>query len=157
MDKKANPRNVGARASKFNPMLKPFKSLVGYWLTIGEHPYLPGTSLTGKTSFELIEGGSFLMMRTEIDHPKIPDGIAIFGSDDSAGTYYMIYFDERGVSRKFDVAVTEKGFTWHRDDAHLSQRVNLDIKNDKLISRGEMSRDGGEWEKDLSLIYEKMP
>ena len=96
-----------------------------------------------------------MIMRTEIEHPKIPDGIAIFGSDDSAGTYYMIYFDERDVSRKFDVAITEDGLKWHRNDDHLSQRVTMEIMKDKLVTRGEMSQDGGKWEPDLSLTYEK--
>jgi hypothetical protein len=26
----------------------------------------------------------------------------IFGSDDATGEYFMLYFDERGVSRKYD-------------------------------------------------------
>lgn len=147
--------NIGVKARKSNPMLRSFEPLIGTWLTTGEHPYIPNVKLSGKTSFEWIEGGAFVMMRTEIKHPKIPDGIAIFGSDDSARTYYMLYFDERGVSRKFDVFVTEDGLKWHRDDDQLSQRVDLEITENRLISRGEMSQDGGEWEQDLSLVYER--
>jgi len=42
------------------------------------------------------------IMRSEIDEPGIPSGVAIVGSDDATGEYFMLYFDERGVSRKYD-------------------------------------------------------
>lgn len=147
---------IGAKARKPNPMLDLFGPLIGVWRTKGAHPYIPDTELRGQTSFEWIEGGAFVMMRTEVDHPKIPDGIAMFGSDDSAGTWYMIYFDERGVSRKYDVTITENQLVYSRDDPHLSQRMTIDIGNDTLTGHGEMSVDGGAWEKDLSMVYEKL-
>ena len=43
-------------------------------------------------------------MRSEIDEPEIPSGLAIFGSDNATGEYFMLYFDERGVSRKYNVS-----------------------------------------------------
>lgn len=144
---------IGAKAMRPNPALKQFEFLVGEWKTTGTHPYFPDSELHGRVSCEWIEGGAFLLMRSEIDHPKFPDGIAIFGSDDEAQTYYMIYFDERGVSRKHDVSITDSQLKWWRDEPHFSQRYTIDITQDKLISSGEMSRDGGEWEKDLSLTY----
>lgn len=144
---------IGAKEMRPNPALKQFEFLVGEWKTTGTHPYFPDSELHGRVSCEWIEGGAFLLMRSEIDHPKFPDGIAIFGSDDEAQTYYMIYFDERGVSRKHDVSITDSQLKWWRDEPHFSQRYTIDITQDKLISSGEMSRDGGEWEKDLSLTY----
>jgi hypothetical protein len=147
---------IGAKALRTNPALKLFEPLVGEWQTTGSHPYFPDVELHGRTSFEWTLGGAFLMTRSEIDHPKFPDGIAIFGSDDEAGTCYMIYFDERGISRVHSVSITENQLEWWRNDAHFSQRFTLDIEKDKLVSRGEMSRDGGVWEKDLSLTYKKL-
>lgn len=144
---------IGAKAIKQNPALKPFEALVGEWQTVGAHPYMPGVELHGRASYEWLEDGAFLMMRSEVDHPKIPDGLAILGSDDEAGTYYMIYFDERGISRKYDVSITGSQLTWRRDSEYLSQRFTMAIEADKLVSSGEMSRDGGEWEQDLSLTY----
>jgi hypothetical protein len=147
---------IGSKAIKPNPALKPFEVLIGQWQTTGLHPYFPNTELNGRASFEWIEEGAFVMMRSEIDHPKFPDGIAIFGSDDEADTYYQIYFDERGISRKYDVAITEHQIKWWRNDAQFSQRFTFDIQKDRLVSTGEMSRDGGEWEKDLSLTYRRL-
>jgi hypothetical protein len=145
-----------SKAIKRNPALKPFEVLVGEWQTIGSHPYFPATELRGRVVFEWVEGGAFLLMRSEIDHPKFPDGVAIFGSDDEAQTYYQIYFDERGISRKYDVSIKDNQIKWWRDDIHFSQRFTITIEKDRLVSSGEMSRDGGEWEKDLSLIYRKL-
>jgi hypothetical protein len=147
---------IGSKAIMHNPALKPFEVLVGEWKTTGTHPYFPDAALQGRVSFEWIEGGAFLMMRSEIDHPKFPDGMAIFGSDDEADTYYMIYFDERGVSRKYDVTITDGQLKWWRNSSHLSQRFTITIEKDKMASRGEMSRDDGKWEKDLSLTYTRI-
>jgi len=146
---------IGVKAHKPNPALKLFEALIGEWQTTGSHPYFPGVELHGRTSFEWIEGGAFLLMRSELDHPEFPDGMAILGSDDAAGTFYMLYFDERGVSRKQDVTITESQLTWWRDDPHFSQRYTMDITRDTLVSYGEMSRQGDPWEKDLSLTYKK--
>jgi hypothetical protein len=147
---------MGIKALKHNPSLKLFEPLLGRWQTTGTHPYFPDLELHGRTSFEWVEDGAFLMIHSELDHPKFPDGIAIFGSDDEAETCYMLYFDERGVSRKYDVSITESQLKWWRDDPHFSQRYTMEIAQNNIVSYGEMSRDGGEWEKDLSLTYEKV-
>jgi hypothetical protein len=98
-------------------------------------------------------------MRSEIDEPGIPSGVAVFGSDDAAGTYFMLYFDERGVSRKYDVTMTGSVLTWWRDEPNFSQRATITVDDDgtRMIARGEMARDGGAWEEDLSLTYVKVP
>jgi hypothetical protein len=153
---------IGAEALKPNPALKPFEFLIGEWQTTGSHPYFPDAELHGRMVVAWIYGGAFLMIRAEIDHPEFPDGIAIFGSDDQEGAYYQIYFDERGISRKYDVAITDNGIKWWRNDDHFSQRFTMTIEKDqkdqkdRLTTTGEMSRDGGEWEQDLSLTYTKV-
>jgi hypothetical protein len=142
-------------AQKPNPALEPLRALVGEWSTVGRHPYFPGKTFRGRTTFEWIEGGAFLMMRSEIDEPEIPSGIAIFGSDDVTKEFFMLYFDERGVSRKYDVVVGNKTITWSRSSAQFSQKMALTVSDDRatLVSKGEMSRNGGAWEPDLELTY----
>jgi hypothetical protein len=147
---------VGSKAVRPNPALKVFEPLVGEWETTGSHPYFSSVELHGRTVFEWIEGGAFLMMRSQIDYPEFPDGLAILGSDDQAGTYVMMYFDERGISRKQDIAVADGEIKWWRDDPKFSQRFTIHLKGDTMESYGEMSRDGGSWEKDLSLVYKKV-
>jgi len=94
-------------ASIPNPALEPFRVLIGNWNTTGTHALIPDTILHGRTSFEWLEGGAFLVMRSEIDEPGIPSDIAIIGSDDSTKEYFMLYFDERGVSRKYGVGLRD--------------------------------------------------
>jgi hypothetical protein len=94
-------------------------------------------------------------MHSEIDEPEIPSGVAIVGSDDVAGKYFMLYFDERGVSRKYDVTMSANQLTWWRDDPSFSQRFTITIADDgtKMRGEGEMSRHGAAWERDLTLTY----
>ena len=140
-----------------NIALEKFSGFIGTWQTVGTHPHLPSTVLHGHTSFEWLEGGAFLIMHSEIDEPGIPSGIAIVGSDGTRDEFSMLYFDERGVSRNYDVNVQEGVWTWSRDAPDLSQRFTLTIQPDKqkIIGRGELSR-GGPWEPDLELTYTRI-
>jgi hypothetical protein len=142
-------------ASIPNPLLEPLSVLIGTWNTVGMHPLWPETTLHGRTSFEWLEGGAFLMMHTAIDEPGIPTGIAIFGSDDSAGEMFMLYFDERGVSRKYEVEGHDRNWKWWRDAPGFSQRFTVTLSDDgrSMLGKGELSRDGSTWEKDLELRY----
>ncbi len=64
------------------------------------------------------------MMRSEIDEPRFPSGLAIFGSDESAKEYFMLYFDERGVSRKYEVTLHDNIWNVWRNAPGFSQRFN---------------------------------
>jgi hypothetical protein len=129
--------------------------LIGDWTTVGTHPYVPDTTFHGRTSFEWVEGGAFVTMHSEIDEPGIPSGVAIIGSDDSSEEYFMLYFDERGVSRMYEVAVNESSWRWWRDAPEFSQRfiITFADNGNTMIGKGEMSKDGAPWEKDLDLTY----
>ncbi|MBI2724427.1 MAG: DUF1579 family protein [Chloroflexi bacterium] len=146
-------RNPKHEAAIPNPALEPLSALVGNWSTTGSHPAVPGTTFHGRTSFQWIEGGAFLIMHSQIDEPEIPSGIAIFGSDNVAGTCCMLYFDERGISRKYDVALSEHALTCSRDEPAFSRFTITIHDDDHMSSDGEMSRDRSPWEKDLSLTY----
>ena len=146
---------VGNEALIPNPALKSFQALVGEWHSTGKHPQVPGKTFHGRTSFGWHEGGAFLIMHSEIDEPEIPSAVAVIGSDDAAGSYFMLYFDERGVSRKYDVSMTGNVLTWRREEPSLSQRATTTVDADRttMTMKGEVSRDGGPWEDDLSLTY----
>jgi hypothetical protein len=60
----------------------------------GSHPDLPGRTLRGSVTFERIEGGAFLRMHSKMDDPEIPEGVAIFGTDDGDNA-------DEGVSRRY--------------------------------------------------------
>ena len=140
-------------AAKPNPALKPFGVLIGTWSTVGTHGSLPGMTQHGQTSFEWLEGGAFLIMHADINDPRFPTGVAIFGSDDARGEYYMLSFDERGVSRKYDVSFENNVLTWWRDAPGFAQRYTWTLGDNgtTIIGKGELSKDGLSWEKDLDL------
>ncbi|HEX8239624.1 MAG TPA: hypothetical protein VF574_07790 [Allosphingosinicella sp.] len=145
--------STGAKARVPNPALKPLEFLIGEWRTAGTHPMVPGETLAGRTSFSWHEGGAFLIMRSQVDKPKFPDGVAIIGSDGGSGKLTMIYFDERLVSRILDVTAGERSVTWRHDDPEFTQILTIAAEGDQLVSKGRMSRKGGEWEDDLSQVF----
>jgi hypothetical protein len=146
---------IGAKALIPNPALKPLEFLIGEWRTSGSHPQVPGKTLPGRTSFAWHEGGAFLIMRSQVDEPQFPNGLAIIGSDGDGGAFAMIYFDERGVSRVFQVTVGDRTVTWRRDDPTFSQSATITAESgdDRLVSKGRMSKDGGAWVDDLSQVF----
>jgi hypothetical protein len=145
---------VGAKARRANPALAPLAFLIGEWSTTGSHPMVEGKPLEGRTSFAWHEGGAFLIMRSQVDDPRFPDGVAILGSDDASGRFAMTYFDERGVSRLLDVTVGDREVSWRHDDPEFAQTLTIRTEgDDRLVSKGRMSRKGGAWEDDLSQIF----
>jgi hypothetical protein len=149
---------IAPEASRPNPKLAALDPLIGAWNTTGTHGMMPGETLHGRCRFDWVEGGAFLRMRGEIDHPKFPDGVAVFGSDDETGALTMLYFDERGVSRRHEGLIRGNTLSWSRRASDLSQRNTITFGADgqTLESVGEMSRNGGSWEPDLSLRYTRI-
>lgn len=147
--------NIGHEASIPNPALEPFARAIGKWTTVGSHPYVPDTVFHGTTVFEWLDGGAFLAIRSEIEEVGIPSGIAIVGSDDATNHFFMLYFDERGVSRKYDVFLRENGWEWQRTAPGFSQRCSFELASDarSMVAKGELSKDGMSWEGDLELAY----
>jgi hypothetical protein len=140
---------------KTNPALSLLDRAVGTWLVSGSHPYMPGRTLHGRVTFERIEGGAFVRMRSKMDEPEIPEGVAIFGTDGDDATCTMLYFDERSVARRYDVTFQDDGFTWSRDTPRFAQRFRVTMAQDGRTMQGEgsMKKESGDWEPDLALSY----
>jgi hypothetical protein len=141
-----------------NPRLAALGPLIGVWTTVGRHSMMPGITLHGRTAFEWHEGGAFLRMRSEIDEPGIPSGIAIIGSDDQDDAFTMLYFDERAVTRRYEVAIDDTGVRWWRTAPGFSQRYVLTVAPDgnSLRGAGALSKDGATWETDIELSYTRV-
>lgn len=152
------PSDIGREALIPNPRLAAFQPLIGAWTTVGQHALLPGVALHGRTTFEWHEGGAFVCMRSEVDEPQIPSGIAIFGDDDQAEGLTMLYFDERGVSRRYAAAIEKNSLRWWRDAPGFAQRYVLTVSADgnTLHASGELAKDGGPWGPDLQLTYSRL-
>jgi hypothetical protein len=70
----------------------------------------------------------------------------------------MLYFDERGVSRRYEVTLRDNVWKWWRNAPGFSQRFAGSIATDgrTIVGRGELSRDGARWEPDLELTYTRV-
>jgi hypothetical protein len=149
---------IGKEALIPNKRLELFKPLIGTWATVGHHPMVPGKTFHGRTSFEWHEGGAFVLVRSEINEPEIPSGVVIFGSDNDEDTLWMIYFDERPMSRHYEASIEQNVLKWWRNTPKFSQRNTLTVADDArtLHGVGEMSKDGAPWGPDLQLDYTRI-
>lgn len=97
-------------------------------------------------------------MHSDIEEPGIPSGIAVFGSDDSSEEYYMLYFDERSVSRKYEMSLKDNLWKWWRNSSGFSQRFTGTFVDEgyTIIGVSELSKDGSTWERDLELTYTRV-
>ncbi len=140
---------------KPNTALSHLDRAIGAWTVTGSHPYLPGRALPGRVTFERIEQGAFIRMHSKMDDLEFPEGVALFGTDGDDGTCTMLYFDERGVARRYDVVFHDDGFSWSRNAPKLAQTFRVTIAPDGRTMNGEgrMKKEGAEWEADLSLSY----
>lgn len=140
---------------KPNPALSAMEPALGAWAVTGSHPALPERILRGRVTFERVEGGAFVRMHARMEDPEIPEGVAIFGTDDSGGVCTMLYFDQRAVARRYEVALHADGFTWSRDTPEFSQRfrVTFGKVGSTMEGVGSMKKNGGDWEPDLRLSY----
>ena len=143
---------------KANTALAPLERAVGTWTVTGTHPAFPGRTLHGKVTFEHIEGGAFLRMHSKLEDPEFPEGLAIFGTDGDDDTCTMLYFDVRGVARRYEVTFHADGFAWSRDSQKFAQRFRITIANDgrKMEGEGTMKKGSAPWEADLCLSYARV-
>jgi hypothetical protein len=141
-----------------NLALERLDALVGEWTAEATVPSDPPLAVRGRTAFEWLTGGSFLVQRWDVAHPDFPDGIAIIGSDASAEAYRQHYFDTRGVSRVYEMSLRDNVWKLWRDSPDFSQRFTGMFSDDgkTITGRWEKSSDGWNWEHDFDLTYVKV-
>ena len=120
---------------------------------------LPGKTFHGRATFTWLESGAFLLLRSHIDEPEIPDGVAILGTDDAAlAAGAMLYFDVRNVSREYRWTISDNVWTWSRDEPGFAQRMVLTIAEDgqSIEAKSQMSKNGQAWVPDLQLTHSRV-
>ena len=134
--------------------LKQFNVLIGKWDMVGTHPGLPAPVL-GHSSFEWLVEDALLIWHFDWEPALPPNAVSVIGHDDSLETCTMLYSDERGVSRIYQMSL--EGGIWKiwRESSEFSQRSTGTFSDDKntISVHGEMSRDGSNWEQDLNVTY----
>jgi hypothetical protein len=135
--------------------LKQFDVLLGNWTMLGTHPQLPA-AVNGHSSFEWLREGALLAWHFDWERGhEIPNAYSIIGHDDAVEACSMLYTDERGVARIYQMSLESGVWKMWRQSADFSQRMTGTFSEDgKTINvHGELSRDGSTWEEDLSITY----
>jgi hypothetical protein len=132
-----------------------WQRLVGSWATEFTHPELPGTVVSGESTFEWLADQRFLIQRSHHDHPEIPDALAVIGIID--GKPSMHYFDSRGVHRVFAVEITADTWRFWNDAPGFSQRFTGKVSDDAITGDAELSLDdGATWKHDSAITYRRI-
>ena len=132
--------------------------LVGEWATEVRMPPGGGDPVRGRTTFEWLEGGGYLIQRAVMDDPAFPRGVMVIGPDVTGERVVQHYFDSRGVARVYDVSLEDRVLRLWRDDADFAQRYSGRLSADGTTLEGawEICEDGATWEHDFDLTYEKV-
>jgi hypothetical protein len=143
-----------------NSALESLEVFVGEWeMEVSRASFIPDPSatLSGYASFKWIEDGAFLVGR-QGDKSIPPFSIWVISRDESAETYKMLYFDDRGVSRIYDMSFNDGTWKIWREAQGFFQRFTGTFSKDgKTISaQWEKSSDGKTWEHDFDLTYTKI-
>ena len=136
-----------------NPTLRPLDVLIGDWDV--NVPQFPGQH--GRATFEWLEGGAYLRLRTQAPDPA-PASVMIISGDESSGTYAVLYYDSRGVARVYQMSFTQRTWNIWREAPGFWQRFSGTLSDDGRSIRAawEKSADGSAWEHDFDLIYTKV-
>jgi hypothetical protein len=135
--------------------LKAFNILVGEWNMTGTHPQLPAT-LHGHSVFQWLQEGALLSWHFNWEPGTgVPDAYSIIGHDDAVEPCVMLYTDERGVTRIYQMSLDGGVWKMWRNSPDFSQRMTGTFSDDgnTITWKGEMSRDGSTWEPDLTVTY----
>ena len=145
--------------SSKNSALDALGILIGDWDTeISLFKADPTARFRGQASFQWLEGGAFVLQHAQIPNSDFPSVTAVIGPDDAAGTYCMLYSDSRGVSRIYQMILSENDLKLRRDFPGFSQRFTATFSENKNILSGswEASNDGTNWEHDFNIKYTKI-
>lgn len=127
--------------------------MVGEWDMVGMHPAFPSEA-HGVSTFEWLLDGGLLLWRFDWEDPGPPSAMAVIGRDDSGRTCSMVYADERGVTRVYEMSLEDRVWSMWRDAPGFSQRMTGRLKEGGRIEvHGQLSRDGTNWEQDLDVTY----
>jgi hypothetical protein len=137
-----------------DPMLAPFDALIGRWSTEAKHRLVDEVVL-GSATFEWLEGGHFVVLRSRNDHDLFPDAISIIGRPESGEGLVMEYFDSRGVRRTYEASLEDGVLRWWRNHPGFDQRARAELGGDTFELVHQLAETPGEWLDDLRATYRR--
>ncbi len=95
---------------------------MGDWSVEVVFPGDPPTTLQGRASIARSEGGAYLNLRSLFEGKSPPTSISVIGRDDKGEGFTMLYADERGVSRVYQMTLSNDVWTLWREAPGFNQR-----------------------------------
>jgi hypothetical protein len=137
--------------------LEPFQALIGEWTIEMTHPMVEGTVVRGRTTYEWLEGGRFLIQRAVTEHPYFPDSLCVIGVMEGENDLSMQYFDSRGVHRLYAIGFDGRELTLERDAPGFAQRVSATLSDDGSALAGvwQLNEDDQGYRDDLAFTYRR--
>jgi hypothetical protein len=141
-----------------NPVLKDLGPLIGEWNIEITFPNDPPGTVFGRAIFEWFDDGSFLLIRSGNNTGGPPQSVSMVSRDDTLEAYTMLYFDDRGVSRIYNMSFKDNVWKQWREAPNFLQRFTGTLSADgKTISaEWQNSPDGVIWAHDFYLTYTKV-
>ena len=145
-----------------NPALKDVAFLVGDWsIELSNASFLPDLKqrISFSVTYEWKADGAVIAVQqgsAEADPPQVATWI--IGRDENSNNYTVLYNDNRGVSRVYQMSYKDNIWKLWRNNPKFSQRFEGKVsKNRKTIdAKWEKSTDSGKtWEHDFNLTYER--
>lgn len=141
-----------------NKSLAALNVLIGKWKVTMNHSALPN-ALEWEDSFEWFDN-SFIIWHWQGKN-EVPQATSIISRNENSteGEYSMFYYDERGVSRIFDVTFEKNTLKYWREDSDFFQRIELTVSEDgnTITGHGENSHDKGKsWKHDFDITYTRI-
>ncbi len=115
--------------------MRTLEVLVGDWQTDA-----PGMEAEGRTSFEWLEGGGFLVERSVVSRPEFPNSISVIGPTGPDGALQQHYFDSRGVARVYEMTLDAGTWTLYRAGPDWPQRYVGRLSDDGNTITGRWER-----------------
>jgi hypothetical protein len=137
-----------------DPALASFDKLIGSWATEATHPQFDGV-VPGSTTFEWLDGGHFIIERSQNDHELFPNAISIIGAPEAGGGLVMEYFDSRGVRRTYGVSLEDGMLRIWRNDPTFAQRFSATLGRESFEGYWQLARTPGDWQDDLKVSYRR--
>ena len=141
----------------------PLARLAGTWEF---EPLVEGRSVgRGRAIFEWLEGGAFLLERSDAEwtDPSWVENApgstrAVIGLDDTTGEITQLYADSRGVSRIYRGTLTDDAWRLERAAPDFHQRFIGEFRDggQTIDGRWESSTDGAAWELDFPITFHRV-
>jgi hypothetical protein len=119
---------------------------------------LGNTVVRGRTTFEWLEGGRFLIQRAVNEHPDLPDSLSVIGVTEGENDLTMAYFDSRGVNRTYAIGFDGTELTITRDAPGFAQRLSAKLGDGGSTLSGvwQLDEDDRGYRDDLAFTYRRV-